>query len=192
MPVVIVSPNNTLSQQELKLIPILGAEDDDSRPEWNRQQPGDHPPARQGLIKGVQKKRHTAFKDASPTKPAAFQPALKPACDLTSFLTPPRGHHLALNALWLQEESILLRIVITERGYTCGCHADNAVYDRLISPRRQKKNHIADAQRLPVIRHDLHDLRLAQSRIHAGANIGGKEHGPGYLPVIILQWHCRS
>jgi hypothetical protein len=46
MPVVIVSPNDTLSQQKLKLIPALGVEDDDSRPEWSRQHPGDQPPVR--------------------------------------------------------------------------------------------------------------------------------------------------
>ena len=46
MPLVIVSPNDTLSQQKLKLIPALGVEDDDSRPEWSRQHPGDQPPVR--------------------------------------------------------------------------------------------------------------------------------------------------
>jgi hypothetical protein len=41
MPLVIVSPNDTPSQQKLKLIPASGVEDDDSRPEWSRHQPGD-------------------------------------------------------------------------------------------------------------------------------------------------------
>jgi hypothetical protein len=46
MPPVIVSPDDTLSQQKLKLILTLGVEDDDSRPEWSRQHPGDQPPVR--------------------------------------------------------------------------------------------------------------------------------------------------
>ena len=46
MPLVIVSPNDTLSQQKLKLIPASDLEDDDSRPEWSRQHPGDQPPVR--------------------------------------------------------------------------------------------------------------------------------------------------
>lgn len=46
MPLVIVSPNDTLSQQKLKLIPASGVEDDDSRPEWSRQHPGDQTPVR--------------------------------------------------------------------------------------------------------------------------------------------------
>jgi hypothetical protein len=45
-PLVIVSPDDTLSQQKLKLIPALGVEDDDSRPEWSRHQPGHQPPVR--------------------------------------------------------------------------------------------------------------------------------------------------
>ena len=192
MPVVIVSPDDTLSQQKLKLIPASGVEDDDSRPEWSRQQPGDQPPVRQGLIKGMQQRRHATVKDASPTKPAACQPALQPARDLPPLLTTPRGHHPAFNALWLQEKSILLGVVVTECGYACGGHTDNAVYDRLISLRWQKKGHIANAQGPAVIRHDLHDLRLAQSRIHAGADISSEEHGPGDIPVTILQRHCRS
>jgi hypothetical protein len=36
MPLVIVLPNDTLSQQELKLILALGMEDDNSRPKWSR------------------------------------------------------------------------------------------------------------------------------------------------------------
>jgi hypothetical protein len=44
--VVIVSPNDTLSQQKLKLIAALGVEDNDARPEWSRHQPGDQPPVR--------------------------------------------------------------------------------------------------------------------------------------------------
>jgi hypothetical protein len=71
MPLVIVSPNDTPSQQKLKLIPALGVEDDDPRPEWSRQQPGDQPAVRQGVIKGMQQRRHATVKDASPTKPAA-------------------------------------------------------------------------------------------------------------------------
>jgi len=44
MPLVIVSPNDTLSQQKLKLIPASGVEDDDSRPGRSRQHPGDQAP----------------------------------------------------------------------------------------------------------------------------------------------------
>jgi len=54
-----------------------------------------------------------------------------------------------------------------------------------------KKNYIANAQGPAVIRPDLHDLRLAESRIHAGADISSAEHGPGDIPAIILQLHCR-
>jgi hypothetical protein len=46
MPLAIVSPNDTLSQQKLKLIPAFGVKDDDSRPEWSRHQPGDQLPVR--------------------------------------------------------------------------------------------------------------------------------------------------
>ena len=46
MPLVIVSPDDTLSQQKLKLIPASDVEDDDARPEWSRQHPGDPPPVR--------------------------------------------------------------------------------------------------------------------------------------------------
>jgi hypothetical protein len=45
-PLVIVSSNDTLSQQKLKLIPASGVEKDDSRPEWSRNQPSDQPPVR--------------------------------------------------------------------------------------------------------------------------------------------------
>jgi len=34
MPLVIVLSDDTPPQQKLKLIPALGVEDDDSRPEW--------------------------------------------------------------------------------------------------------------------------------------------------------------
>jgi|GEM_PF-5251800 len=46
MSLIIVAPNDTLSQQKLKLIPALDVEDNDSRPEWSRQHPGDQPPVR--------------------------------------------------------------------------------------------------------------------------------------------------
>jgi hypothetical protein len=46
MPLVIVSPNDALSHQKFKLIPASGVEDDDSRPEWSRQHPGDQLPVR--------------------------------------------------------------------------------------------------------------------------------------------------
>jgi len=52
---------------------------------------------------------------------------------------------LALNVLWLQKKSILLGVVVTERGYAYGGHTDNAVYDRLLSLSWQKKGHIANA-----------------------------------------------
>src|SRR4030066_1654056 len=125
-------------------------------------------------------------KGASPMMPAASQPALVPPRDLPPFLTTPCGNHLTFNALWLQEKSILLGVVVTECGYTCRGHTYNAVYDHVISLRWQKKDHIANAQGHAVIRHDLHDLRLAQGGIHAGANIRGEEHGPsGFLGIII-------
>ena len=86
MPLVIVSPDDTLSQQKLKLIPASGAEDDDSRPEWSRQHPGDQPPVRQGLIKGMQQRRHATVKDASPTKPAVWStgPGTRPRSSAAS------------------------------------------------------------------------------------------------------------
>src|SRR5271157_4050810 len=94
----------------------------------------------------MQQRRHATVEDASPTKPAACQPALQPARNLPPPLTTPRGYHLAFNALWLQEKSIRSGVVVTECGYTCGGHADNAVYDRLIRLRWQKKGHIPNAQ----------------------------------------------
>ena len=87
----------------------------------------------------MQRRRHAAVKDASPTKPAACQPAPVSAPDLPPLLTAPGGHDLALNAFGLQEERILLGVVVTECGYPCGGHMDNAVDDRLISLRWQKK-----------------------------------------------------
>ena len=104
-------------------------------------------------------------------KPTTCQPAKVPARDLPPFLTTPRGHHLTLYVAWLQEKNILLGVVVTERGYTCRGHTNNAVYDRAINLRRQKIDNVANVQRRDVIRLDLHDLRLTQCGIHAGANI---------------------
>jgi hypothetical protein len=139
----------------------------------------------------MQQRRHATVKDAPPTKPEACQPALQPARDPAPLLTAPGGHHPAFNALWLQEKSIFPGVVVAACGYTFGGHTYNAVYDWMVSLRRQKKGHIANAQGPAVIRRDLHDLRLAQSRIHAGAGISSEEHGPWDSHVIILQLLCR-
>jgi hypothetical protein len=106
-------------------------------------------------------------------------------------LTAPGGHHPAFNALGLQEKRILLSVVVPACGYPCGGYTENAVDDRPISLRRQKKGHIAGAHGLAVIRPDLHDLGLAQSRIHAGTDISSEERGPGDIPVIVLKRHGR-
>jgi hypothetical protein len=44
--VIIVSPDDTLSQQKVKPIPASGVKNEDSRPEWSRQHPGDQLPVR--------------------------------------------------------------------------------------------------------------------------------------------------
>lgn len=72
---VIVTPDDMLSQEKPKLILTFGSEDDDSRPEWSRQQPGDQPAARQGVIRRVQQMRQAIARDAPPTNPTACQPA---------------------------------------------------------------------------------------------------------------------
>ncbi|HXX53886.1 MAG TPA: hypothetical protein VEI28_04880 [Thermodesulfovibrionales bacterium] len=52
---------------------------------------------------------------------------------------------------------------------------DNAVYNRPIRLRRQEKNHISNTKGPALVRHDLHEFRLAQGGIHAGTLIGGEE-----------------
>ena len=131
-------------------------------------------------------------KDTPPPKPAAYQPAGQSACDRPPFLASPRSHDPAFYVLWLKEIAVLLDIVVPERGDARGSHTDNAVHDRLFRPRRLKKGHITDAHGMVVIRHNFHHFRLSQSRIHAGTHIGSDEHGPGDIPVMVLQWHGRS
>jgi hypothetical protein len=82
-------------------------------------------------------------------------------------------------------------VVVTECGDARRGYPDDAVNDRPISLRRQKKGHVANAQGPFVIRQDLHDLRLAESRIHAGADISGEEHSPCRAnPAPIPRLHC--
>lgn len=139
----------------------------------------------------MQQRRQATVKGASTPKPAAGQPALEPARDRAPLLATPGGHHLALNVCWLQEIGIILGIVVTEGGYACGGYTNNAVDNRLISLRRQEKGHIANAQRPTVIRQDLHDLRLAQSRIHTGADIGSEKNSPRDILEPIVKRHSR-
>jgi hypothetical protein len=56
MPAFVVAPDDTLSQQKLKLLPALGAENDDSRLQWSWQHPGDEAAVREGMIKGMQQR----------------------------------------------------------------------------------------------------------------------------------------
>jgi hypothetical protein len=81
-----------------------------------------------------------------------------------------------------------MSVVVTECGYTCWGHTDNAMYDQLISPQWQEKYYIANAQGPAVIRHDLHHLWLAQSGIHAGTGISGEEHFFGSILFIRLKF----
>ena len=191
----IVSPYDPLSQQKSKMILPLDLEDDHPWPETAGQQTGNISSARQVMIKGAQQMRNDTVRDASPTKPTAYQPALQSPGNLPPLLAAPCGLHLTFNVLRLQEVGILSRVVVTQSRYARPGHTDNTVHDRLFSPRRQKKNHVSNPQGAVAIRHNLHYFRFSQRGIHTGADISGEEYVPRSALVIdkmnTLQTHAH-